>query len=306
MDRKVILNRMRHNPFFVIGAIAALFLMIILLCAPLIVQYDPLQISLGERTLPPEWFSNGLKGHVLGTDQLGRDVFTRLLMGGRTSLILALIVTSLQIIMGAALGISAGYFGGWVDAVVMRMCEVFMAIPNLILAIAIMSIFGSSMINLVIVLWLTGWIRCCKITRNNVKQFRHQEFIHASQAMGAKGGHIMFKQILPNVTTHIIIQASQRIGLCILTEASLSFLSLGIQPPAPSWGNMISVGRQYMTTFPWMVFAPGIALMITCLAFNFLGDGLRDVLDPKRIVISERKAKKNRRASNGRANEEAA
>ena len=194
-------------------------------------------------------------------------------------------MVALQVVVGTILGILAGYFGGIVDAIIMRACEVFLAIPNLILAIAIMAILGPSLVNLIAVLTFSGWVNCCKVTRNNVRVIKNQEFVKASRALGAGGFHIMFRQIFPNVTTHIIILASQRIGMTIIIEAALSFLQLGIQPPTPSWGNMIAAGRMYMTTQPWLVFAPGIALMIAALAFNFLGDGIRDVLDPKRTVV---------------------
>lgn len=285
MDRRIILNRMRKNPFFVVGSIAAVIVIILAVIAPFIVQFDPNANSLTDRFLPPEGLSNGLKGHILGTDQLGRDVFTRLLLGGRYSLAIALAVVVFQTVVGTVLGILAGFFGGVVDAIVMRACDVFMAIPNLILAIAIMSVLGPSIPNLILVLAFSGWVNCCKVTRNNVRVIKNQEFVKASRVLGAGGFHIMFRQIFPNVTTHIIILASQRIGMTIIIEAALSFLQLGIQPPTPSWGNMIAAGRLYMTTQPWLVFAPGIALMFAALAFNFLGDGIRDVLDPKRTAV---------------------
>lgn len=285
MDKRVILNRMRKNPFFMVGSIAAVIVLLLTLFSPLFVQFDPTANSLAERFIAPEFLSKGLQGHILGTDQLGRDVFTRLLIGGRYSLAIAFIVVALQVVVGSILGILAGYFGGVVDAVIMRACDVFLAIPNLILAIAVMAILGTSLVNLVAVLTFSGWVNCCKVTRNNVRVIKNQEFVKASRALGASGSHIMFRQIFPNVTTHIIILASQRIGMTIIIEAALSFLQLGIQPPTPSWGNMIAAGRQYMTTQPWLVFAPGIALMFAALAFNFLGDGIRDVLDPKRTVV---------------------
>ncbi len=285
MDKRVILNRMRKNPFFVVGSIAAVIVVVLVVFSPLFVQFDPNANSLTERFLPPDGFAYGLQGHILGTDQLGRDVFTRLLLGGRYSLAIACGVVLLQTLVGTVLGILAGYFGGILDAVIMRACEVFMAIPNLILAIAIMSVLGPSIMNLIIVLTFSGWVNCCKVTRNNVRVIKGQEFVKASRVLGAKGFHIMFRQIFPNVTTHIIILASQRIGMTIIIEAALSFLQLGISPPTPSWGNMIAAGRMYMTTQPWLVFAPGIALMFAALAFNFLGDGIRDVLDPKRTVV---------------------
>ena len=285
MDKRVILNRMRRNPFFVVGSIAAVVVIVLLVFGPMLIDFDPEANSLTERFLAPEGFSKGLDGHILGTDQLGRDVLIRLLIGGRYSLMIAFIVVVLQVVVGTILGILAGYFGGIVDSIIMRACEVFLAIPNLILAIAIMAILGTSLVNLIAVLTFSGWVNCCKVTRNNVRVIKNQEFVKASRVLGAGGYHIMFRQIFPNVTTHIIILASQRIGMTIIIEAALSFLQLGIQPPTPSWGNMISAGRMYMTTQPWLVFAPGIALMIAALAFNFLGDGIRDVLDPKRTAV---------------------
>lgn len=284
MDSKTLRNRMKRNPFFIVGATACVFLLICVFIVPIFLQFDPIQNDLSSKLTPPQGFSEGLGGHILGTDQMGRDILTRLLIGGRYSLGVAFVVATLQILLGTTLGVLAGYFGGVVDMVIMRFCEVMLAIPNLILAIAVMSIVGGSIGNLVFVLFITGWIRNCKITRNEVRVMKSQEFTHAALALGASNRRVMVREILPNVTTQIIIQASQRVGLTILIEASLSFLGLGIMPPIPSWGNMISVGRGYMTNAPWMVFAPGIALMITCLAFNFLGDGLRDILDPKRTV----------------------
>ena len=167
--------------------------------------------------------------------------------------------------------------------IIMRACDIMMAIPNLVLAIAVMAILGPNIFNLIIVLIITSWVQYCKVTRNNVMVIKNIEFVKASQVLGAGKGHIMFRQIFPNVTTQLIILISQQFGWTILTEASLSFLSLGVQPPTPSWGNMIADGRNYLITSPWLVFAPGIALMTTVQAFNFLGAGHRDVMDPKRI-----------------------
>ncbi|MBS5164487.1 MAG: ABC transporter permease [Butyricicoccus pullicaecorum] len=284
MDKQIILNRMRRNPFFIIGSISALLVLILTIFGPMVLQFDPTANSLTEIFVSPEGFSKGLQGHILGTDQMGRDVLMRLLVGGRYSLSIAFIVVFLEVVIGMLLGLAAGYFGGWLDAIIMRACDAFLAIPNLILAIAVMAVMGKSITNLILVLAFAGWVRACKLTRNNVSVIKKQEFVQASKVLGAGHMHIIFKQIFPNVTTHIIILASQRIGQIIIVEAALSFLQLGIQAPTPSWGNMISVGRDFMTTQPWMVFAPGIALMIAATAFNFLGDGLRDVLDPKRTA----------------------
>lgn len=283
MEKKILLNRMKRNPFFMVGGILAIVIVILCFTSPLFVQFDAEANTLGEKLLKPEGFSNGLYGHVFGTDQMGRDVMTRLLIGGRYSLSIAFVVVVLQAIIGTVLGIVAGYFGKAVDTIIMRICDVFLAIPNLILAIAIMAVLGSKISNLIAVLVFSGWVNYCKVIRNNVRVIKNQEFIHASRVLGAGHLHIMFRQIFPNVTTNLIIIGSQKVGQTILVEAALSFLSLGIQPPTPSWGNMISNGRTFLMVNPWLVLVPGIALMLTVLAFNFLGDGLRDVLDPKRI-----------------------
>lgn len=283
MKKNILLRRMRRNPFYVVGFILALGVLLICFVSPAFVVYDAELSSLSERLMAPEWFSRGLQGHVLGTDQLGRDVLTRLLTGGTASLLIAAAAVLMQVLVGSILGIIAGYVGGIADKIIMRACDVFLAFPNIILAIAVMAVMGTSVLNLIVVLTISGWVRYCKVVRNNVIVVKKQEFVSASKVLGSSNFHIMFKQILPNVTTPIIILASSRFGNVILVEATLSFLNLGIPAPTPSWGNMIADGRSYLATCPWLVLAPGIALMITVLAFNFLGDGLRDVLDPKKV-----------------------
>jgi len=283
MNTKIKINRLLHSKFFVSGLILVALVFVITILSPLITVYSPTETSLIERLKAPDWASKGMAGHILGTDQLGRDVFTRLLRGGLASLTISLSSVVCATVLGTVLGLVAGYIGGKVDTVIMRMCDVFLAFPNIILAIAIMSVLGASIFNLVIVLILSTWMRYCRVTRNNVLVVKKQEFVSASRVLGASNRHIMFRQILPNVTTSMIIMATSRIGNAILIEATLSFLNMGIPAPTPSWGNMIADGRAYLTTCPWLVFAPGVALLVTVLAFNFLGDGLRDALDPKRI-----------------------
>jgi peptide/nickel transport system permease protein len=272
---------MRRNIFFVIGVICAIFVIFIVVIMPLLVDWDPTRQSLMEKFIPPQGFSDGLNGHILGTDQLGRDLFTRLLLGGRISLVIACIVVILQNVIGVILGLLAGYFGGKLDSFIMRVCDVLLAIPLLVLAIAVIAVIGANVPNLIMVMTVTNWVYICKVIRNDVRIYRGQEFVSASRAFGASNAHIMFRQIFPNVTTNLLIIGSQNFGGCLLIEASLSFLDLGVQPPDPAWGNMINIGRNYLTTQPWLAIAPGIALMLTVLALNFLGDGLRDILDPK-------------------------
>lgn len=268
---------MRGSNFFVVGFVVAVLIVLSLILVPFFVSHNPTASSLAERLLAP-----GTKEHLLGTDQLGRDVLSRLMVGGRFSLMISILVVTISCLLGTTVGIIAGYVGGKVDMVIMRLCDVFLSIPSMVLAIAVMAILGTSTFNLVMVLIIGGWVQYCKVTRNNVLVIKSMEFTKASKVFGANNRHIMFTQILPNVTTPLIILFTCQIGETIMLEAGLSFLSLGIQPPEPSWGNMIAGGRDYLATNPWLILAPGIALMITVLAFNFLGDGLRDVLDPKR------------------------
>ena len=282
MDRNILLSRMRKNYFFMIGVVGIIIIIIACYVIPVFVEWDPAKNSLTDRFLPPEGFERGFEGHILGTDALGRDVFARLLIGGQYSFRLAFTVVILQMSIGTVLGILSGYLGGWADVIIMRACDAIMSMPTMILAIAVLAIMGPSTQNLMMVMSFTGWISLCKVTRNNVRVVKRQEFVLASRDLGAKLPHIMFSQILPNVTTNIIIICSQRIGFLIIMEASLSYLGFGIQPPDPSWGNMISAGRQYLATYPWLILSPGFALMLAVLSFNFLGDGIRDILDPKR------------------------
>ena len=284
MKKKILFSRMRRSYFFMTGIICLFIIFIACYLLPQFVHWNPTATSLTERFMAPEGFGNGLNGHVFGTDSLGRDILARILIGGQYSILLAFTATIMITIIGSVLGTVAGYFGGWVDVVIMRACETVLSMPSLILAIAIMAILGPSTRNLILVLTISGWVQICKVTRNNVRVVKQQEFVLASKALGAKGLHIMFKQIFPNVTTQIIILTSQRIGGVILLESALSYLNLGIQAPWPSWGNMIADGRVYLTTQPWMIIVPGCALMMAVLSFNFIGDGIRDVLDTKRKI----------------------
>lgn len=283
MSNKILFKRMCHSAFFMIGAIIAILIVLTTLLSPYFIQFDPDTSTISEKLISPEGMSKGLQGHIFGTDQMGRDIFTRLLIGGRYSLMISVSVVIISLVLGVLLGIMAGYLGGIVDTIIMRICDIFLAMPQMILAVALMAILGNNIYNLIFVLTLTGWMQFTKVTRNEVMVMKNQEFVKASIVAGGHGGHIMLTQILPNVTTSIIIQASQKFGLTILVESALSFLNLGIPAPTASWGNMIANGREYLTVAPWMPLAPGIALMIAVLAFNFLGDGLRDVLDTKRL-----------------------
>ena len=275
---------MRRSTFFVTGIVGVVIMVLACFVLPRFIPWDPVVNDLRSILLPPQGLSEGLQGHVFGTDPLGRDLLVRLLVGGQYSMRISFLSVLLSTAIGVVMGLMAGYFGGLVNTIIMRLCDTLLAIPALILAIAILSVLGASEANLIFVMTFSSWVSQCKIVRNEVSLLKQREFVMASKALGAKGPHIMFRQIFPNTTTNLLIMSSQRFGMMILIESSLSYLGLGIMAPAPSWGGMISAGRVYLVTNPQMIIVPGIALMLTVLSFNFLGDGLRDVLDTKRKV----------------------
>lgn len=281
MSRAELWRRMKKSNFFVIGAVLVITLLIISLLSPIIAPHDPIQLDLANRLKAPDGLIKGWSGNILGTDPLGQDILSRLMIGSRVSFQISFSVVISTAIIGTALGIIAGYFGGFIDTIIMRFSDIQVSIPPIILAIAVMAVLGNSTINLIAVLVFTRWVQYARIVRSNVMMIRNMEYIHASVVLGSSKPRIMFTQILPNVLTQLIIVMSQEFGRTILTESSLSFLGLGVPAPAPSWGVMIADGREYLATAPWVIIAPGVALMIAVLAFNFLGDGVRDVLDPK-------------------------
>lgn len=281
MDRKSLSRKMRKNKMFFIGGVG--ILLIILLCAfsPLYIAHDPIAVDLSARLQAPEWLKNGWSGHILGTDPLGRDVLTRVLIGGRTSLFISFSVVILSTIFGVILGLAAGYFGGLADTVIMRVCDILMATPALLLAVCVVAVLGASYSNLILVLTLTNWLMMARVIRGVVLTIRNADFVNAARLLGASNLRIMLTEVLPNVVTQVIISATQNLGVVILTEASMSYLGMGIPLPTPAWGTMLSDGREYINTAPWIVLVPGIILMLTVLSFNFFGDGVRDILDPK-------------------------
>jgi len=281
LKKSQLFTQLKKSGFFVIGFMLSLLIVILSIIAPFIVAFDAERNSLNESLTPPQYFSKGWSGHILGTDNLGRDILTRLLIGSRYSLIISIVSVFFQIIFGITLGLYSGYYRGWIDNLIMRFADVQLAIPSLLLVIAIVAALGPSVINLIIVLTITQWPQIARLVRGGVLTVREKEFVSASKSLGASDSWIIFSQILPNIATPIFIIASYNIGNMILLESILSYLGLGVQPPTPSWGVMIADGRQYLMIAPWIVMFPGVALMVAVLAFNFIGDGLRDALDPK-------------------------
>lgn len=281
MKLSTVLRRMRKSKLFMIGFCLLVVIVAACFTSRWWVVWDSEESNLITRLAAPDWFANGLKGHPFGCDPLGRDMLTRLFEGGWVSLKITFIVTIISMFMGAAVGLICGYYGGKVDMVIMRFCDVLQAIPQLMLAICVVAVMGTSMGNLIFTLSATGWVATARLVRATVLGMKGKEFVSASRVLGASGTRILWKELFPNTITPLMISASGHFGGTILVETSLSYLGMGVPVPTPSWGNLISDGRTYITSAPWVVIAPGIALMLTVLAFNFMGDGIRDVFDPK-------------------------
>src|SRR5215213_3493251 len=267
------------NRLAYIGIFIAVVLIIAAVFAPFIATHDIYLINTAERFTP--LFTNG---HFLGTDELGRDLFSRIVYGARISLEVGIIVTLVSSIIGMVIGAIAGFYGGWVDKILSGyLFNVFLAFPGLLLAIAMVAFLGPGLEKLILALCIIGWVGYARVMRGQVLKVREYDFVQAARALGASNMRILFTHILPNAIQPLIVQASLGMAGAVLSEASLSFLGLGIPPPAPSWGTMIEVARGLDTLYnaPHVLFFPGIAIALTVLAFNFIGDGLREYLDPK-------------------------
>lgn len=264
-----------------IPAIPLAIIVIAACLAPLIAPYEPNAQDLSARLLPPVWQSGGGPAHLLGTDELGRDIFTRILYGAQVSLGVGSIAVLCRLVSGVLIGLVAGYFGGPVQTFFMRLGDVQLALPALVLAIGIIAALGPSLTNVIIVLAITGWILYARLVISQVLVIRQQEFVHSARLLGASHLRIILKHILPNILPTVIVFASLDLGMMMLTEGSLSFLGLGVQPPQPSWGGMAAEGRALIGTGWWIATLPGAALVITVALVNILGERLRDHLDPR-------------------------
>jgi ABC-type dipeptide/oligopeptide/nickel transport system permease subunit len=283
MNIKVFFRRMRKSRLFNIGFFSILAIGVICFALPYFIKHDPLGVDLTLRLKAPNWSLNGVSGYFFGTDMLGRDVLSRLLVGGRLSLTIATSVVIITTIVGLVFGLIAGYYGGIPDLILMRICDILMAVPGLLLALCVVAILGGNVFNLVVILSLTAWVILARVVRSTVLSIRGLEYIRAAKVLGMPDYKVIFSEVLPNVVGPVIITATQAFGGMILAEAAMSYLGLGVPPPNPSWGSMISDGRAYIASSPWVVLVPGIALMLTVLAVNFLGDGLNDILNPKNL-----------------------
>ena len=261
---------------------AAIFLVIVLsaLFAPVISPHDPLPVDIRHRMAPPAWMDGGTRAHILGTDQIGRDLLSRVIWGGRVSLLVGVSAVLLSATIGVLFGLAAGYFAGQVDWSIMTLINVMLTFPFVLLALAVIAVLGPSVPNMITVLGVTGWPVYARIIRAETFALREREFVVAARALGTSHVRIIFRQILPNLVSPIVVVATLQIAQVIILESFLSFLGLGVQPPTPAWGNMLGEGRVYMFNSWWIAAFPGLAIFVTTLVINLMGNGLRDWLDP--------------------------
>jgi peptide/nickel transport system permease protein len=273
---RAILRRFMRNKAAVVSTVILLLLYAVALLAPVLAKQPIDFLDVLQRNISPNW------EHPFGTDSLGRDVLSRMIWGSRISLSVGFISMGLSVVIGTVVGAVAGFYGGtWIDMLLMRVAEAIDIIPVFFLLITIVAVIRPSIFNIMLVIGFTSWPSMARIVRGQFLSLRQRDYTEASRALGAKDGRLIFRHILPNAAAPIIVSATLRIGGAILTESSLSFLGLGTPPPATSWGQMLSMGRQYLRQAPWVAMWPGVAILLVVLAFNYVGDGLRDALDPK-------------------------
>ncbi len=266
---------LRHRPA-IVGLIVMTALLILACFAPAFTRYDPYFQDYAALKQPPG------NGHILGTDSLGRDVWARLVFATRVSLSVGLVAVIIYAVIGSTLGALAGYYGGWVDSLIMRLCDTFMTFPVLIIIITVVALVGANIFNIMLVIGFLSWPGICRLVRGQILSLREMEFITATRALGASDGYIILHHLIPNVVSQITVAATFGIAIAIMTEASLSFLGLGVPAPIPSWGQMLTDAQKLsvLANMPWLWVPPGAMISLTVLSVNFVGDGLRDALDP--------------------------
>ncbi len=259
-----------RNKLAVSGAVILAVLAVIALAAPWIAPHDPLRINVPDALLPP------CAAHLLGTDQLGRDVFSRLVYGARISLLIGFIAVAIAVGVGTVVGAVAGFYGGWLDAVLMRLVDTLLSIPTIFLLLAVIALIGPSIQLVMVVIGLTSWMGVARLVRAEILSLKEREFVLAARVLGASPLRLITKHLLPNAMAPVLVSATLGVGGAILTESVLSYLGLGVQPPTPSWGNILNEGRVALGVAWWLTLAPGLCIFVTVLAFNLLGEGIRD------------------------------
>lgn len=269
----------RRTALFGLVVVAAVMLATIL--APLIASFDPLEQDISQRLRAPGWRDASGRIHPLGTDHLGRDILSRIIYGSRVALVVGFSAVAISGVLGMTLGLLAGYFGGKVDDIFMRLADIQLAFPFILLAIAVIGVLGPSLKNIIIVIGVSSWVIYARVVRGEVLSLREREFVQAALALGSGDVRVIVRHILPNAFTPWLVIATLDMARVIVVESALSFLGLGVQPPTPTWGGMLADGRVYISTAWWLATFPGLAILLTVLGINLLGDGLRDTLDPR-------------------------
>jgi ABC-type dipeptide/oligopeptide/nickel transport system permease subunit len=277
---RVLLRRAGRVKWGVAAAGVMLLIVASAILAPALAPHDPLSVNIRRRLVPPVWMAGGSPANLLGTDQVGRDLLSRILYGGRVSLVVGVLAVLISSTIGVLLGLGGGYFRGRVDWVIMTVVNVMLTFPFVLLALSVIAVLGPSLPNMIAVLGVAGWPIYCRVVRAETLAVREREFVLAGQALGMSHGRIMFRQILPNLVSPIVVIATLQVAQVIILESFLSFLGLGIQPPTPAWGNMLGEGRLYMLNSWWIATFPGLAIFVTTLVINLMGNALRDWLDP--------------------------
>ena len=278
--RRAVLRRVARLRWGVAAAAVFAAIVVVSALAPVIAPHDPLAVNVGHRLAPPAWMQGGTTDNLLGTDQVGRDLLSRMIYGGRVSLVVGIVSVFLSSLIGVTLGLAAGYVGKRTDWVTMTVVNVMLTFPFVLLALAVIAVLGPSLLNMILVLAVAGWPIYARVIRAEVMAIREREFVVASRALGMSHWRIVLRQILPNLVSPIVVVGTLQVAQVIVLESFLSFLGLGIQPPTPAWGNMLGEGRLYMLNSWWIATFPGLAIFVTTLAINLMGNALRDWLDP--------------------------
>ncbi|RME82680.1 MAG: ABC transporter permease [Caldilineae bacterium] len=272
---------LRRHPVALIAGVVIIIYILAAIFAPQITIHDPERGSLRQRLVPPAWEAEGSWSYPLGTDGQGRDIYTRIVYGARVSLAVGLLSVGISVLVGLTLGSLAGYFRGRLDSILSRFADLLMAFPFLIFAIGVMAFMGPGFTNLIMALTFKGWVEFFRLARGEVMSEKTKEYVEAARVTGQQHWQIILREILPNIIQSTFVLATLRMGFLIVTEASLSFLGLGIQPPTPAWGSMVAEGRNFLINAWWVSTVPGLAIVILVLAINLFGEGLRDILDPR-------------------------
>jgi peptide/nickel transport system permease protein len=267
--------QLQRNRLAMVGFWVIISLLLISLLAPVIAPYNPTQINSWDVLSPPS-----LK-HLFGTDDLGRDVFSRILYGTRISLLVGFVAIGIAMLIGTLIGLVSGFFGGWIDSLLMRFVDIMLCFPTFFLILAVIAFMGPSIWYIMVVIGFTGWMHVARLVRAEVLLIRETDYVTAARCIGCSNQRIIFRHILPNALSPVLVSATLGIAGAILTESALSFLGIGVQPPTPSWGNILTSGKDYIEFAWWLSLFPGLAILITVLAYNLLGEGIRDALDPR-------------------------